>query len=488
MATFYNDNTPSAWKRFLQQKSFTEDITSTARSQTEAITRSAQQRTEAITGAISHQIESTRRNTSEITSAVDRQTDDITSATRSQTEAITGAIDHQIESAQRNALAITGAIGRMSGEISGAVQHAGEQVAGAIEDLRSAFDWRMSQVVGLMEIANILAIIPDFQKERRYYIEKGIEFNEKALRNPDFFADALENFLEAEEREKTDYAVLYRIGLVYLYQPKLLDLAKAEDYLLRAGKYASAEEDAKAIKAGAEAYFQAGIACYTQGKFAEAAELSQRAFILNPTLLEAEFNQAKFLAADDRANQALPILHGVIETDRMYAPKTAQDGDLATKSKVLSLLEQLRDDAVHKATEIVNRCKREMIPDSQAIPVLHEIEKLFGKNSYLDALTALDVLTKKRKWTLELYEYGKIVEQTIYMRIEEFVLLERESMDTLVREATERLERCQKEIIADSKAASLLLKIETIISNKTYINVSNALDELTEKKEWTLVS
>lgn len=317
--------------------------------------------------------------------------------------------DDIVLSNQRSAMEITGAIGKMGGEISDAIYESADQVAravnasadmlaGKIEDLRATFDWRMSQVIGQLELANMLAIIPDFQKERRYFIERGIEFSKKGLRNPDLFEDALNNFLEAEKREDSDYAVLYRIGLIYLYQPKLLDLEKAEDYLLRAGKYASAEADTKAIKAGADAYFQAGIACYAQGKYAEAAELSQRAFELNPSLLEAGFNQAKFLAADNCVDQALPVLRSVIMTERMYAPKTAQDGDLVSQPEVPQLLLQPRDEAVSKATEIVKLCKREMILDSQAIPVLREIEQLIMKNNYLDALKALDELTKKREW------------------------------------------------------------------------------------------
>ncbi|MDP8208617.1 MAG: hypothetical protein P9L92_18285 [Candidatus Electryonea clarkiae] len=378
MATFYYSRRSKLshreqWLNFLQQDSFTGDITRATRTQTEAVTE-----------------------------AIDKQ---IVSATE--------AIDKQIVSAQQNALAITGAIGQMSGEISSAVRNAGNQVTGAIEDLQSAFDWRMSQVVGLLEISNMLAIIPDFQKERRYYIEQGIKFCERALRNPDLFEDALENFLEAEKREKTDYAVLYRIGLIYLYQQKQLDLEKGEDYLRRAGKYASVEEDGKAIKAGAEAYFQVGIACYTQGKFAEAAELSQRAFELNPSLLEAGFNQAKFLAADGNVGRAIPVLRNVIETERTYAPKTAQDGDLVSQPEVQVLLEALRVETVTKATGIVKRCKKGIIADSQAILILREIEQLIENNNYLDALVALNELGKERQWN----NFSKIADFDDYIHL-----------------------------------------------------------------------
>ncbi len=210
----------------------------------------------------------------------------------------------------------------------------------SLNDLAVTLDWRLGKLEDQLHIINFLLQnvtellrIPDFQKERQYFIETGFKHYKNAVLDPDLSQDALTNLLEAETREKTDYIVLHRIGMIYLYDPKQLDIAKAEDYFRRAAKYAIVDASPNAAKMAsilantaeqvtaanapkelaAQSNFQASVACYAQGKFAEAAELAQKAFALSPNLFEAAFIQAKALAANNLGTQAAPVVANLIQ-------------------------------------------------------------------------------------------------------------------------------------------------------------------------------
>jgi ribosomal protein L7/L12 len=99
----------------------------------------------------------------------------------------------------------------------------------------------------LQNISELLRV-PDSEKERQHSIELGIKFFVNAKKDPDLYADALEEFLKAETLMKQDYFVLHRIGCIYLYVEKYINLEKALDYFIKAAKYVSVESDPSAMR------------------------------------------------------------------------------------------------------------------------------------------------------------------------------------------------------------------------------------------------
>lgn len=379
---YRSDGSQRQWYDFQQKKSFHDDLVKTFQTEAKNISK-----------AISE-------STSEIVGSLDEGFNVVTDILGSGFSAMSGKID---------------------------------SLNSSIENLALMLDWRLSEVINQQKISNLLLKnvalllrVPDFQKERQYYIEQGFKHYKNASLDADLYEDALKNLLEAEKREVADYIVLYQIGMIYLYSTKegeTQNLVKAEEYLRRAAKYAVVESNpeaqktlnilageanqnismSKAAKAfAARAYFQAAIACYAQGKFAEAADLSEKAYSLLPSLLEAGFLQAKSLAALDKAEESAEILRGVIQAQPfIYALKTASDGDLEPKSEVRLMLEVLRDIAISQASEKLTELKAENINDLQFIAILSKVESLIQKNTFLDALIALDELKRKRKWQID---------------------------------------------------------------------------------------
>jgi len=314
------------------------------------------------------------------------------------------------------------------------------KVESSISELGGILDWGLTMMIEQQQLSNLLSEnialllrIPDFQKERQYYIEQGLKHCLNAAKDEDLYRDALKNLLKAETLEEADYIVLYHIGWIYLYGSALIDLPRAETYLRKAAKYAVAEADPKAarvanILAGdprkrlstqvattesmrrlaAKCYWQGGRACYVQGKLPESVELYERAFTLNPQLLDASFDQAKALAAWGREEKAAHLLKPVIEADRTFALKTVADADLSPKPAVQRLLADLRNGAFLEAERTI----------SSADTLICQLGEAIGK------VDSLNFPTKKaREYQIEaeeiLSDAKRLKSQEAYLPLDE---------------------------------------------------------------------
>jgi len=334
-------------------------------------------------------------------------------AIQESTEAVCGTLDSGFELLSDNFQDISYGLGEIRSELN---------------SMSSMLDWRLSLLIEQQRITNllignvaILLRIPDYQKERYDYIEKGIKSLKNAYFDNDLYENALNYLQEAEKKENEDYFVLHRIGLIYMYSPKHIDLSKAEEYFKKAAKYAIVETNPGAsisvnylagdvntnlltqiptvdsIKLqAAESYMFAGRSCYIQGKLGEAAELAGKAFKIVPLMVEAGFTQAKALSADNKITQAAVVLKSVIKKDRFYSIKTIADLDLSPKIEIKNLLENFRQEAFNDASNLLSECKKDIISESMAQVEINKIEKLINKKSFLHCKKAIDLINNKK--------------------------------------------------------------------------------------------
>lgn len=309
---------------------------------------------------------------------------------------------------------------------------------GEINDMASMIDWNFTQLIEeqrltnqlLGEITKLLRI-PDSQRQRVYYIEQGLKYLKNAIiegGQSAFYIDSLESFKEAEKIERKDYITLNRIGYIYLYSEKHLNITLAEEYFMKSAREASAEDNVDGttvsnhlIPAGhdsliysqypykaaaAEAYIYASRACYLQHKNKEAADLAGKAFILVPEYNDAGFEQAKYLAANNQEVEAVKVLERVIKNDRYFSIKTLGDQDLITKPAVLELLENLQKITISKANTGYKECKAIMKINSKAEQLIDEIESDISKNNFLSGMKALDLLNADYTLPFKIYKEG----------------------------------------------------------------------------------
>jgi len=284
-----------------------------------------------------------------------------------------------------------------------------ENINKSIDNLEVIVSWELQQLNEYARINNILSAniaellrIPDIQKERQYYLEQGLKHYKNALINSEFFQDSLENLLKAEQIEKTDYFVLHRIGLIYLYAPNLIDFQKSEDYFKRAAKYSKVESDPRSesilnllninvttdfqelkkendqIKIFAsECLFYEGLACYYQEKLDEAISLTSESFNLNNKNSECGFTNAKLLMIKGEDEKAVKILDIAFKADKTLAIETAIDEDFVNKESVRVFLKDLKENTYKEASTLLNGCLRDIAPYSLSIEELKRIESVF---------------------------------------------------------------------------------------------------------------
>lgn len=129
--------------------------------------------------------------------------------------------------------------------------------ADGLEHLRADFDllsgdevWK--SVLSQEPINSLLEEVrlPEFEREARAYRTRA----ERAYLNG-WYEEALNDFLEAAQRNYPDYSVHRSIASLYLYH--IIDLPKALEYFRRAAKYSRPGDPGQS----AVAHYFAGIVC-----------------------------------------------------------------------------------------------------------------------------------------------------------------------------------------------------------------------------------
>ncbi|MCI0663916.1 MAG: hypothetical protein L0220_22905, partial [Acidobacteria bacterium] len=129
-----------------------------------------------------------------------------------------------------------------------------EKISGGIARLNADFNFLLGDLIWKYEMCeetlnHILQELrlAEFEREARAYRSRA----ERAYLNG-WYEEALADFIEAEKRNYPDFAVHRSIASIYLYH--LIDLGKANEYFLKAAKYARPSDPRQA----AEALFYAG--------------------------------------------------------------------------------------------------------------------------------------------------------------------------------------------------------------------------------------
>lgn len=293
-----------------------------------------------------------------------------------------------------------------------------------LENIASILTWGFQEIVEQQRISNlllgnisILLRIPDIQKERQYYVEQGLKFFQNARADKSFYDDSLENLLKAEQIEKTDYFTLQRIGMIYLFSTKHLDLPKAIEYFLKSAKYSYGEthsfssqtvnyleNDLNADisnqirttldikKHTANSYLYASQSYYLQKDYKNALTCAQNAYNIVPSFLEAGFNVVKYLCCLDKEKVAVPILKDIILKNKFFSVKAINDADIITKQEIQTLLLELSTDALNTSMSRLKELKNYNVSNQKINEILNSAqEKIFEKN-YLASLDAIDIL------------------------------------------------------------------------------------------------
>jgi len=277
-----------------------------------------------------------------------------------------------------------------------------ERVEQGIFELKSAFEWGISEVVWQIEqnraeLKNILEVLMrplDTQaKERKWRAEE-------AYANG-WIDDAEEEFLESENLNKFDFSIHISLGMIYLF--KIINKEKALSYFEKAIKYSKP----KSSFYTSYALLHKALIHYDMGDIEEAEKASNEAVEFSLNFTEALYQNAQYNAQLLNNEQSFYHLEMAIQADKYYCLKANNDNMFdPIRGDVNKLFEKLRQEEEEKAIksfeeisekqDILNSFTTDFFAEpffedwqlKDKLKKLNEdfktLNKMFHRNSYFD--------------------------------------------------------------------------------------------------------
>lgn len=284
-----------------------------------------------------------------------------------------------------------------------------------LDKIENTMRWGFSKFIEQSKISNQklesvikLLNIPDIQKERKYYIEQGINFFIKGKTSQVFIEKSITNFNKALEIEDTDYFTFSQLGFIHLYAKDFIDIEKARNYLEKAilfgeadinfnssaiGNYNSSFEfKYSPSKITSNSLMYLAQIYYREKNFEKAFELAEKGYKINPKNLRVGFDLAKYSICTGRWTFGEKILNEIIEQDRYISIKAITDKDLASNGYIrdyLNIKNKLTHDiALKNLQDLKNKIKQNSIYFEK----IQKIESLVSKRQYLSSLKSLELM------------------------------------------------------------------------------------------------
>lgn len=382
-----------SYKLYLQQQEFVQDISGMINSQTSQYIRAIDLSTNKLSQEMS-------KNSKAQIAALAKSTECIVGALDKGFNQLSQKLDEGFREVNSNLVQIQGQLSDLNLNI---------------QNLAGLIDIKFNALIEQQKITNIklqqileFAKVPEFQKERIYYLENGLKYLKNAQIDPRRYVDALECLKEAEKREKRDYITLYNIGIIHLFSSESVDINAAEDYFLRAADYADDEIPQEAVKStnyigevkqnstqfvkniASNSFHFASYAQYLGDKFEDSIKNSLEALKINPNLKECRFNNALSYMALGKEDEAMENIKS-LSNDHNYIIDAAFNPNIAVSEKAQEFFVNLRDS---RKEQLLKKLSSVISIAKLGSPLYDKSNALFDQ---LDENTFLNVLTVSKK-------------------------------------------------------------------------------------------
>ncbi|MBR4838403.1 MAG: hypothetical protein IK004_08250 [Bacteroidales bacterium] len=277
-----------------------------------------------------------------------------------------------------------------------------------------------------MYLSNIYAEmrIPEFQRERRYFMEQGIKYLRIATKENDrlYYEDAVDAFRKSIDISPDDYFSWFYLGYIYLNSTHFLDIIKAKDAFERYIHYVRPEIESskqpRLIQQLDSVYLYMAEISYLKGELDDAVEWTNRCAVTNEKVI---FLKAKYLSASrdnsHKCYMAAQLLKEVIVKNPFLSLQVLEDADLISNDSVITMLNLLKNEAVSRAKSMVNAIKAKCMEYdgfSQAFTEILKIEKDLHSETYLEACEAINNLNKRSNWVIKSFQLSFISSMVEY--------------------------------------------------------------------------
>lgn len=319
---------------------------------------------------------------------------------RAQTETINNQTKAMITAQLASTNAIIASQERISEGIDN-ISYGIDRVEQGIYGLQATFEWGISEVVWqieqnrevLRDILQVLSAPLDTQaKELRKRAEE-------AYANG-WIDDALQDFLESEEKNRYDFSIHISLGIIYLLHK--IDKEKALEYFEQAIKYAKP----KSAYHTSYALLHKALIMRDIGKLEEAEKCTSEAIKMSTNFSEALYQNAQYNALLNKHQRAISMLEQAIENDVNYCEKCHNEKDFDNiREYIIALFEKLRKREETKAKSCFPQIKQKFselcgvadvarkefslkFNDNEIRVNLKRVEELIKRHSFRDYLEA----------------------------------------------------------------------------------------------------
>lgn len=260
-----------------------------------------------------------------------------------------------------------------------------------------------------MYLSNIYAEmrIPEFQRERRYFMEQGIKYLRIATKENDrlYYEDAVDAFRKSIDISPDDYFSWFYIGYIYLNSTHFLDIIKAKDAFERYIHYVRPEIESskqpRLIQQLDSVYLYMAEISYLNGELDDAVKWTNKCAPNEKVI----FLKAKYLSASQdnshKCYTAAQLLKEVVRENPFLSLQVLQDTDLISNDSIIDMLNLLKDEAISTVKSMIKSVKakcKQYDGFNQAYMEVLRIEQLLQSETYLDACDALNNLNKSLNW------------------------------------------------------------------------------------------
>jgi tetratricopeptide (TPR) repeat protein len=278
----------------------------------------------------------------------------------------------------------------------------------SLDQIGLLLDNRLLEMMRTIDVSNqkldslILAgKVPDFQKERIYYIEQGFKYLKNSIVDNKRLKDSIEFFTKAITIEPRDYLVNYQIGSIFLYEKDFINIEKAIYHLSMAGDYADDEVGDNAAKSlnpftGSpfmdiekitfDSYNNLAFAYYLNNEVEKAEEALRSALRFlprNTSDLDAKYFLAELLILQNKELEALKLLEFLFNRNHFYLLNIAANINLISNIKVVDLVETFINEYKEKALSDIKKCEIILVNGTSHQQKLEQLVKSNVSNGLL---------------------------------------------------------------------------------------------------------
>lgn len=372
-------------------------------------------------GAVLYEgIKYTNSNIQELSSTISHKMDYVAQGLTSslekgftQMEIELGKANQQLSNINSNLSDIGNSVTRGFSDLRAGQIHTQELLEGFRKQVGKSFEF----VIQKIELSNIYLAaiyqemkIPEFQRERRYYMEQGIKYIKIAIKENDklYYEDAVNAFQKAIEISPDDYFSWFYLGYIYLNSTYFLDINKAkesfEHYIHYVRPEIESSKQTRLIHQLDSVYLYMAEISYLKGELDDAVEWTNKCAPNEKVI----FLKAKYLSASSdnshKCYMAAQLLKEVISKNPFLSLQVLEDADLISNDSVITMLNLLKNEAVSRAKSIVNGIKAKCMEYdgfSQAFTEVLKIEKNLQSETYLEACEAINILNKRMNWVIK---------------------------------------------------------------------------------------